>query len=94
MEGLGVENIGGDFDADLPEGESVIDPNDVPDGIEIPEDALTKGIHSNGKSSISGSYKMMDNLYNTQQAMNFDLNLEPNVGLPVVVNIRTNRKVK
>ena len=91
--GLRVENIGGDFDADLPEGKSVIDPNDAPDGIEIPKDALTKGIHSNGGSFISGNYKMMDNPDNTQ-AMNFDLNLEPNVGLPVVIAIRTNRKVK
>lgn len=88
-----LENIGGDFDADLPEGVSVIDPNDAPPGIEIPEDALANGIHSNGKSSISGVYKMLTGKDGTE-AMNFEWNLEPNVGLPVVVNIRTNSKIE
>ncbi len=91
---LRIENMGGDFDADLPEGETVIDPNDVPEGIEVPEDALVNGLHSNGASSISGDYKMMKDLDGKGASMNFDLNLEPNVGLPVVVSIRTNKKIK
>ncbi|MFV0541493.1 MAG: hypothetical protein ACK5MZ_09705 [Aestuariibaculum sp.] len=88
-----LENIGGDFDADLPEGTSVINPDDIPGGIEVPEDALANGIHSNGKSSISGVYKMLTNIDGTE-AINFEWNLEPNVGLPVVVNIRTNSKIE
>ncbi|MFV0248673.1 MAG: hypothetical protein ACK5H1_06915 [Tenacibaculum sp.] len=90
---LSVENIGGDFDADIPEGQSVIDPDDAPPGIEIPEDALINGLHSNGKSSITGKYQLMDNPDGTQ-AMNFNWELHPNVGVPVIVSIRTNKKIK
>lgn len=91
--GLLIENIGGDFDADLPDGVDVIDPNDAPDGIEIPEDALVNGLHSNGQSTITGKYHMI-NTPNGKDAMNFDWQLQPNVGLPVVVAIQTKRKIK
>lgn len=91
--GLVVENIGGDFDADAPGGVSIIDPNDIPEGIEVPEEALVGGLHSNGESVIAGNYMMMDSS-DGSQSMNFSWELEPNVGLPVTIAIRTNSKTE
>jgi hypothetical protein len=88
-----VENIGGDFDANLPEGEVTIDPDDIPEGIEIPDDALISGLHSNGDSTISGEYIITDNEDGTQSGY-FDWVLVPNVGLPVTVGIKTNNKIE
>lgn len=90
--GMLIENIGGDFDADLPKGVDVINPDDAPDGIQIPEEALKSGLHSKGASEITGKYRKMT--INGKEAMNFDWKLNPNVGLPVVVAIQTKRKIK
>lgn len=83
-----VENLGGDFDADLPGGQSAIDPDDAPPGIQLPEQALAEGFHSNGASEIEGKYKRIENGDGEQQ-MNFDWELHPNISLPVTVQIKT-----
>lgn len=85
-----LENIGGDFDANLPEGAGAIDPDKVPPGIELPPEALKKGLHSNGKSTISGKYGLLED---TSLGKQFDLELEPNISLPVTVHIRTIKKL-
>ncbi|PCH73164.1 MAG: hypothetical protein COB98_11005 [Flavobacteriaceae bacterium] len=90
---LRIENIGGDFDADLPEGASVINQDDLPPGMEIPEDALVNGLHSNGDSFIAGVYEKMETPTG-EKLLNFNWNLDPNVGLPVVINIKTIKKME
>ncbi|MGV8093674.1 MAG: hypothetical protein AB2L24_17585 [Mangrovibacterium sp.] len=88
--GLHVHNVEGKsfFDADPPEGVDEIDPDDVPGGMEIPSEALKEGLHSNGKSVVSGEYKPAPD-----GTMQFDLELDPAVGLPVIIRIETLKKL-
>lgn len=87
--GLLVQNVEGKsyFDADPPAGGA--DP-DVDPGFEIPEEALKKGLHSNGKSKLTGT---IDKNPNGSGAMQYDLKLEPAVSLPVVVIIKSVQKL-
>ncbi len=87
--GLLVQNVEGKsyFDADPPAGGA--DP-DVDPGFEIPEEALKKGLHSNGKSKLTGT---IDKNPNGSGAMQYDLKLDPAVSLPVVVIIKSVQKL-
>lgn len=87
--GLLVQNVEGKsfFDADPPVGGA--DP-DVDPGFEIPEEALKKGLHSNGKSKLTGT---IDKNPNGSGAMQYDLKLDPAVSLPVVVIIKSVQKL-
>lgn len=87
--GLLVQNIEGKsfFDADPPAGGA--DP-DVDPGFEIPEEALKKGLHSNGNSKLTGT---IDKNPNRSGAMQYDLKLDPAVSLPVVVIIKSVQKL-
>jgi len=87
--GLLVQNVEGKsfFDADPPAGGA--DPDKDP-GFEIPEEALKKGLHSNGKSKLTGT---IDKNPNGSGAMQYDLKLDPAVSLPVVVIIKSVQKL-
>ena len=87
--GLLVQNVEGKsfFDADPPADGA--DP-DVDTGFEIPEEALKKGLHSNGKSKLTGT---IDKNPNGSGAMQYDLKLDPAVSLPVVVIIKSVQKL-
>lgn len=86
------------FDADPPIGSDGVSPDDAPPGIEIPDGALEKGLHSNGISSVSGvcRYEQATTVKGVtyKAGMRLILNLDPNVGLPVVVAITTLEKIK
>lgn len=88
--GLLVQNVEGKsfFDADPPAGGA--DPDGDP-GFEIPEEALKIGLHSNGKSKLTGT---IDKNPNGSGAMQYDLKLDPAVSLPVVVIIKSVQKLK
>lgn len=88
---LEIVNIGGDFDADLPKGTGVINPDDMPNGITLPDEALKNGLHSNGKSTISGKYHKISGSNN--ESMNFEWEVEPNIGLPIIISIVTISKI-
>lgn len=87
--GLMIQSIDGKgfFDADPPVGG--VDPNDDP-GFEIPEEALQQGLHSNGKSKISGVFEKNPNGSGTMQ---YDLKLDPGIALPVIVIIKSVQKL-
>lgn len=72
----------GYFDADPPAGG--VDP-DAETGFEIPDEAQEQGLHSNGKSIISGVYK--------NETKQLDFELDPAIGLPVIVKIQTIQKL-
>lgn len=84
-EKLIVNNVEGKgfFDANVPPGG--IDPNSLPPGINIPQDAIQNGLHSNGASSISGEYN--------KETKQFQLQIDPAVGLPIIVNVKTTEKI-
>lgn len=77
-----VHNVDGQsfFDADVPPGQT-IDPNNLPPGLQLPAGALQNGLHSNGNSTISGEYNIDTNTFN--------LTLDPAVGLPIMISIKT-----
>lgn len=83
-----VHNVDGNsyFDANVPSGVE-IDPNNLPPGLELPPDALENGLHSNGNSLVIGEYKMLDG------TMQFDLDIDPAIGLPIIINIKTIEKL-
>lgn len=83
-----VHNVDGNsyFDANVPPGVE-IDPNNLPPGLELPPEALENGLHSNGNSIVSGEYKMLDG------TMQFNLDIDPAIGLPIIINIKTIEKL-
>lgn len=88
--GITIQNIPnkGFFDANPPSGSDEIDPEEVTDGLNLSEEDLENGLHSNGASKISGFYKS-----DTDGSMQFNLELDPAVGLPVVIHISTQKKI-
>lgn len=88
--GITVQNIPnkGFFDADPLSGSDDIDPDEATDGLNLSEEDLENGLHSNGTSIISGFYES-----DTDGIMQFNLELDPAVGLPVVIHISTENKI-
>jgi len=83
-----VHNVDGNsyFDANVPTGVE-LDPNSLPPGLELPPETLENGLHSNGNSIVSGEYKMVE------ETMQFDLDIDPAIGLPIIVTIQTIEKL-
>lgn len=83
-----VHNVDGNsyFDANVPPGVE-LDPNSLPPGLELPPEALENGLHSNGNSIVSGEYKMIE------ETMQFDLDIDPAIGLPIIITIKTIEKI-
>lgn len=75
------------FIAQLPDGSTGIDPDDTPGGIVVPEDALNKGLHSQGKSVAKGTIVVKNG------NPTFTIDLEPNVGLPLVIKLKSLEKL-
>jgi len=74
----------GFFDADVPPGQT-IDPSNLPPGIQLPDGALQDGLHSEGNSSVSGKYLVDE--------QTFELQIDPAVGLPIIINVKTTEKL-
>ncbi|MEA4917402.1 hypothetical protein [Proteiniphilum sp.] len=81
------EGSNGTFKADPPNG-GEIDPDDLPDGIQLP-DGAEAGLYSN-KATISGAYGEIEK--NGQKALHYDLKLIPGVALPIEILIYTKAK--
>lgn len=83
-----VHNVNGKsfFDADVPPGQT-LNPDNLPPGLDLPAEALQNGLHSNGNSTISGTYQLAG------EEVQFDLTLDPAVGLPVVISITALEKL-
>lgn len=85
-----VKNVMGDnnFIASLVEGSGGIDPDDVPGGLEVPIEQLLNGIDSKGKSEVTGVIYLLEN-----GKIEYALDLYPNIGLPLVIKIKSIEKL-
>lgn len=81
------EGSNGTFKAEPPNGETV-DPEDFPDGIQLPDGA--EGGLSSTQATISGSYGEIEK--EGQRALRYDLTLTPGIPLPIEILIYTNAK--
>jgi len=81
------EGGGGTFKAEPPNGEE-IDPNDIPEGIQLPEESL--GGLSSDKATITGTYAEVEK--EGQKAWRYDLKLTPGIPLPIEVVIYSKHK--
>jgi len=77
----------GTFKAEPPNGEE-IDPEDIPDGIQLPEGS--EGGLSSDQASIKGSYAEIEK--DGQTAWRYDLDVTPGVPLPIQILIYTKSK--
>ncbi|MBD1431365.1 hypothetical protein H8B06_00885 [Sphingobacterium sp. DN00404] len=79
-----LEGTGGTFKALPPKGEET-DPEDIPDGIQLPPGS--EGGVSSDQASITGTYAEIEK--DGQKALRYDLNLTPGVPLPIEILIYT-----
>ncbi len=78
------EGSNGTFKAEPPNGETV-DPEDFPDGIQLPDGA--EGGLSSTQATISGSYGEIEK--EGQKALRYDLKLTSGIPLPIEILIYT-----
>lgn len=83
-----VEGKNGTFRAEPPNGEE-IDPDDLPDGIQLPEGS--EGGLSSNQASVSGTFAQIEK--DGQTAWRYDLNVIPGVPLPIEILIYTKGKL-
>lgn len=82
--GLSVSSVRekGFFNAVRPEDGVEIDSTDIPGGLELTEEELNQGLHSNGKSILKGAY---------DSSTEFNLELDPVIGLPMTIRIKAKK---
>ncbi len=85
-----VNNLKGksNFIAIKPEDSGDINPDDVPGGFELTEEQLKNGISSKGNSEVKGTIKKLED-----GNIQYDLTLDPKVGLPITIKIKSVRKL-
>jgi hypothetical protein len=81
------EGKNGTFRAEPPNGEE-IDPNELPDGIQLPEGS--EGGLSSDQASIEGQFAQISK--DGQTVWRYDLNLTPGLPLPIQILIYTKHK--
>lgn len=84
---VAFEGANGVFRAEPPNGQS-IDPNDIPDGIKLPEGS-ENGLSSR-QATVLGTYAEIEK--EGQKTLRFDLKLTPGVPLPIEILIYTKNK--